>query len=306
MKRHLLLIIGLFIFQILPAMAGDLYLIRIDSQEALDAANRIAGSARGMVGDRFLAELSPVQSEELTNSGLIIEKVISDYSGTKLYLVSPVSPNHVSEPRAINILYSLGNNHLASLSEKDIEKLRDEGFRVVPTGEQSTPFFYHPPTIAAPAFASYPSDSLADLISLDSLYSYDHRLELFRTRYAYSDSISAARDWLMAKFAEFGYSNISPDNFTYNGHNLQNVVCLKPGTIDQDKYIVIGAHYDSHCNNADPYTTAPGADDNGSGTAAVLELARILKDVPTKYSILFTPFSAEEMGLIGSAHMAPS
>lgn len=304
MKRRFLLILGLFVFLSLSAKAGDLYLIKIDSQAALDASIKIAGSARGMIGNRFLAELSTTQIDQFTNLGLSLEKIVSGYSGQELFLISSISPKYVAEPKRANLLYSQGNSHLASLSEKEIMMLRDEGFGVIPIGTQSTPFFYHDATIPAPSFDSYPSDMLADLISLDSLYSYVHRLELFQTRYAYSDSLPAARDWLEAKFREFGYSAVYFDDFTYNGRSFQNVVCFKPGIINPKEYIVIGAHYDSYCGNADPMITAPGADDNASGTAAVLELARILKDVPFNNSIMFVTFSVEEMGLIGSAHMA--
>jgi len=304
MKWLSLLLAGLLSIISIPAGAADLYLIKIENQTALDAANRIVGSARGMVGDRFLVDLSADQAGQLSGAGISIEKIESSYTGGKLFLISPVSSNYVVEPKGISYLYTRDHLYLAELGEKEIGTLRDEGFQIVPIGDRTTPFFYHPPLVPAPSMAFYPSDTLADMVSQDSLYSYVHRLELFKTRYAYSDSISAARDWLMSRFAEFGYSTISLDPFIYNGHSLQNVVCLKAGTTEPTRYIVIGAHYDSYCQNADPYITAPGADDNGSGTGAVLELARILKDVPFKYSIIFAPFSAEEEGLIGSAHMA--
>src|SRR5690606_20644816 len=59
-----------------------------------------------------------------------------------------------------------------------------------------------------------------------------------------------------------------------------------------DTYIIIDGHYDT--------INGPGANDNGSGTAIILEMARILKDIPTEYSIKFIHFTAEEWGLIGS------
>ncbi len=70
----------------------------------------------------------------------------------------------------------------------------------------------------------------------------------------------------------------------------------KTGTVYPDKYVIICGHYDT--------IVGPGVSDNGSGTSILLEAARILKDVPTEYSIKFIHFSGEEQGLEGSYHYA--
>lgn len=87
----------------------------------------------------------------------------------------------------------------------------------------------------------------------------------------------------------------------------QNVAALVPGKDSalRGEYVVVGAHYDhigrSTFLSADRiYYIHPGADDNASGTASVLELARRFAAHPTRRSILFVNFSAEELGLIGS------
>ena len=72
-----------------------------------------------------------------------------------------------------------------------------------------------------------------------------------------------------------------------------NVVATKPGGPET---VVIGGHFDS-------VAAGPGANDNGSGTAVVLELARVLAGHPSPFTIKFVAFDAEEIGLIGSAHM---
>ena len=89
----------------------------------------------------------------------------------------------------------------------------------------------------------------------------------------------------------------------------QNVGALILGTDStvRDEYVVVGAHYD-HLGRSTTLSRAvsiyhfvhPGADDNASGTAAVLELARRFVAHPPRRSILFVNFSAEELGLIGS------
>ena len=91
--------------------------------------------------------------------------------------------------------------------------------------------------------------------------------------------------------------------------HTQNVVAMLRGSDAsvRDEYIVIGAHYD-HLGRAITFAQDPeakdairnGADDNASGTAAVLELARILSANPPRRSIIFANFSGEELGLLGS------
>ncbi|MDQ3696873.1 MAG: M28 family peptidase, partial [Gemmatimonadota bacterium] len=92
----------------------------------------------------------------------------------------------------------------------------------------------------------------------------------------------------------------------------QNVVAILRGSDAalRDEYIVIGAHHDHLGRTAfgalDPNASDAirnGADDNASGTAAVIELARILSRSPPKRSIIFATFSAEELGLLGSQHL---
>jgi photosystem II stability/assembly factor-like uncharacterized protein len=83
---------------------------------------------------------------------------------------------------------------------------------------------------------------------------------------------------------------------------LNNVIATKQGTTYPDRYFIICAHYDDASEN--PMVFAPGADDNGSGTAGVIEAARVLADYDFKYTIKFVLFSAEEQGLIGSSAYA--
>ena len=82
------------------------------------------------------------------------------------------------------------------------------------------------------------------------------------------------------------------DPFPYNGHTYFNVIATKTGTVFPDSQYVIGAHYDS-VNN-------PGADDDASGVAAVMEIARVLSQYETAYTIKFCAWDREEQGKIGS------
>jgi aminopeptidase YwaD len=102
--------------------------------------------------------------------------------------------------------------------------------------------------------------------------------------------------WLTNQYLAYGYSasQITEDTFTSGSATSKNLIITKTGTLYPDIFVVICGHYDT--------INSPGVSDNGSGTSILLEAARILKDVPTEYSIKFIHFSGEEQGLLGSTH----
>ncbi len=104
-------------------------------------------------------------------------------------------------------------------------------------------------------------------------------------------------DWLKAKYQSYGYaaSQITEDPFTFGSNvSSKNLIITKTGTLYPNIYVIICGHYDT--------IIGPGVSDNGSGTSIILEAARILKDIPTEYSIKFIHFSGEEQGMQGSGH----
>jgi bacterial leucyl aminopeptidase len=122
----------------------------------------------------------------------------------------------------------------------------------------------------------------------------------FRTRHTLSRENAEAGAWIENQLAMQGY-RVERHSFAYRDAKPFNVVATKPGTNQEDAFIVVCAHYDSRMERlGNSVARAPGADDNASGVAAMLEIARALRDVPTKSSIRFIAFSGEEQGLIGS------
>ena len=89
--------------------------------------------------------------------------------------------------------------------------------------------------------------------------------------------------------------------------SMTNIVATLKGSDPEsaDRVYVVGAHYDSRPTDlVDGESDAPGADDNGSGTAAVLELARVMAAHPSEATIVFVAFDGEEQGLFGSDDFA--
>jgi Zn-dependent M28 family amino/carboxypeptidase len=94
-------------------------------------------------------------------------------------------------------------------------------------------------------------------------------------------------------FKSFGLTT-SLDYFTYNSQTCANVIGVLPGKVHPDQVYVVGAHYDS------AGSSCPGADDNASGVAGVMEAARTLSGYQFDSTIVFIAFDREEQGLVGS------
>ncbi|MCO6163836.1 M28 family peptidase [Flavobacterium sp. NRK F7] len=103
-------------------------------------------------------------------------------------------------------------------------------------------------------------------------------------------------NWLRNKYLGFGYTNaqFQEDTFINGGYTCKNLVVTKVGTLYPNTFVIICGHYDS--------IVGTGTNDNGSGIATILEVARLLQNIPTEYSIKFINFSGEEDGLVGSQH----
>ena len=162
-------------------------------------------------------------------------------------------------------------------------------------------------------------------VSSDSLQSYIKTLVAFGTRNTLSTQgdpkrgIGAARNWVLGKFNQFakesnGRLTAFIDTITYqpdgkrvdHAINLGNVVATLKGADPNDNRIfVISGHMDNMRTNVmDSVGDAPGANDDGSGSAAVLECARIMSKHSFPATIIFVTVSGEEQGLLGATFMA--
>ena len=131
--------------------------------------------------------------------------------------------------------------------------------------------------------------------------------------------IGAARDWLYAEFlkaAEASQGRMTVEKQSYEQAKAQrvpqptiitNVVATLKGSQPEatDRIYVVSGHYDSMCNSpTDAKCDAPGANDDASGTAAVLEMARVMAKHEFDATIVFMAVAGEEQSLLGSTHFA--
>jgi acetylornithine deacetylase/succinyl-diaminopimelate desuccinylase-like protein len=170
-----------------------------------------------------------------------------------------------------------------------------------------------------------------DEVSEERIGAIMQKLESFGTRYVGSEKdnpahgIGGAQNWILSEFKSYSPRlEVSLQKFTVPKSQrvpaeteLNNIVAVLPGTIDKDRYVIISGHYDSialrrtagqavRTDDAGPATAAdadplaPGVADDGSGTAATMELARVMSQYQFDKSIVFVTFAAEEIGLNGS------
>lgn len=144
--------------------------------------------------------------------------------------------------------------------------------------------------------------NLLPLVSVDSLYAYVQHLESYQTRYALASNQLEIATWIAEKFHSYGITNTYLQEYQRAGITQYNVIATIPGYQSPEKYVIVSAHYDSQSLNTDPLLWAPGADDNASGTAAMLEMARVMKlyGYQPRCTIRFIAISNEELNAWGS------
>jgi hypothetical protein len=162
-------------------------------------------------------------------------------------------------------------------------------------------------------------------ISPDTLSNYVNKLVSFGTRSTLSTTndpnfgIGAARKWVLGKFNEFAQKSggrmtayldkwiLEADGRRIDAKvEMENVMAVLKGTDPNDNRIfMVSGHIDSRVTDVmNRKDDAPGANDDGSGTVAVIELARILSKSNFPATIIFTVFSGEEQGLLGAQYLS--
>lgn len=181
------------------------------------------------------------------------------------------------------------------------------------------------PTRRSPVTRNRTISNIVREINARNIEASIRKLVSFGTRNTLSEQndpkrgIGAARDWLYAEFlkaAELSKGRMTVEKQSYEQQRAQrvpqptiitNVVATLKGTQPEstDRIYVVSGHYDSMCNSAtDAKCDAPGANDDASGTAAVLEMARVMAKYEFEATIVFMAVAGEEQSLLGSTHYA--
>ncbi|HEX7401408.1 MAG TPA: M28 family peptidase [candidate division Zixibacteria bacterium] len=310
----IILIVATIFFNSAPTLAEPVLIkLLLEKPGDYERAISLGVVAYQRIENLFVIELEDDKLKDLDEAGLQYQ-IIDEHPWDEAYLVifltegtREIDWNLYGEVMLLEKKWQI----IKTSPEKAAELIRKEP-SVVPILHQPIPLRYSPQLKLVNPSLEYSQDidDLVNMVSSDSLRDWIQRLQKFYTRCTFTDSIRFARQWIYDKFKSFGLEQVKVDTFYYYNtvwnlgwHYVYNIRAVVPGTIYPERLIVVGAHYDSYgsgCFQGDPNNIAPGADDDASGTSAVMELARIIYAHPLKRTVIFIAFDSEEPWMDGS------
>ena len=279
------------------AYADDLYDVRVTSET--DAVLLQSHGLRPLlrISEGYLILIDPAAARTLAAEGIDMTLVASDVRHEELMLDR--RPDRANADR-YPLIFEQGGLRVFRLDMGKRVQLAQQDL-LSPIPESPGAIRYFPPKAATYSLAetAVSLDSIVSLVSQDSVQAYLERLQAFHRRLVGTDSNYAARDWIYNKLQSFSLDEVLLYPFTgeqlwsYNEVPCYNVLGYKTGTVEPEKFVIVGGHFDG-------VPDCPAADDNGSGTVGVLEIARALSQVETDMTIIYIAFDSEESGLWGS------
>ena len=178
------------------------------------------------------------------------------------------------------------------------------------SGMRAVPTLLAGMLVSVQVHAQHPVVSaLLDSVRIDSMVSYAEQLsgevpvdvgngdELILSRHKLNAGNAVASQWLQQRLGAIGYQ---PEVQSWSTTG-ENVLVTIPGTVHPGRRVVLCAHYDAMPGG---FVNAPAADDDGSGTAALLEAARVIAGTAFEHTLVLAFWDEEEQGLVGSAYYA--
>jgi len=136
------------------------------------------------------------------------------------------------------------------------------------------------------------------MISTENLKWHLQNIQFDRSPYHHYPELEQAAQYIKGEFVKVGL-DAKEDSFQWEGKSYKNIVAEKEGIISPHRVLILGAHYDT-------VPGSPGADDNASAIAVLLEVARNIQGVPLECTVRLIAFCLEEYGYVGSAHYVES
>ena len=198
----------------------------------------------------------------------------------------------------------IGNNDVPCFSVRPLDALKTTRAR----GRNRIIFDALPrlATRAARAGADPVIQALVNRVSRQSYEADLTQLVQFKTRNSIGPEFAAACDFVDQQLSSLGYTT-SRQPIQVDGSPSQNVIAVRTGSGPASRGVVlVSAHLDSINHEGSATSPAPGADDDGSGSAGVIEIARALKDHQGKHDLKLVLFGGEEQGLFGSKKFVAS
>lgn len=267
-----------------------------------------SGASWVRFGDEVLVYGSDVESAELVLAGGRSARRLKDDSvplkSEQMHVVVQNGRMFQREQPKVPVLVDKGRYLLVKLDPKRARQLKDANptcFGIFPLPENEVVFDVRAAGSARAAKVDWISE-LVNRIKRVSFESMLTHLVSFRTRHSTRGEFKSASTWARDQFKALNYVTRF-QNITVNGKPSRNVVADKAGLgVAPRKVVLVTAHLDSINHDDGPTGLAPGADDNGSGSAGALEMARVLAEHPSQHDVRFILFGGEEQGLFGSLH----
>lgn len=287
-------------FCVSAAVADNLYRVSITSRDDAGFVSALPVAPVLRLGNDYLIIADNESQTRCLDRGIACRLLASDISLDELAL--PKDRADISG-KTLPVLFQEDGLVMYRVAEGALKAVSgvESPFMAVPY--DNIRIFYKEPSVFNADFSAddIALDSLVGLMSQDTITANLYTLQAFNGRVAGTASNRSARDWIRLQFQNYGYSTVYTDPFSaYTPSGWQtcyNVVAVKPGSVYPNRQVVFGAHFDA-------VPGSPGADDNGSGTVGVLEMARVLSSVENEMTFVFILFDSEEQGLNGAYHYA--
>ncbi|HNX00904.1 MAG TPA: M28 family peptidase [Candidatus Cloacimonadota bacterium] len=307
MRIHILLMISLLFTFVLPVFSLETpYLIRIDITQINDIEHfkQLQLPLYHRKGnDLFIG----IDQEGIKNLHGIPYQVIDDaFTPQSTYILTSEKGKNLQWNDAWGkLLWQTSTEFLIKSNDDMLLKMKGTPFMAVPLLKK--PVYFDDQHLKAPTSMNMDRTIIQDMVNqvnADSIQSDIQHLQDFVTRYYAASTLESVTSWIQNQFIRMGYTDVQIGTFSIGGYTQHNVIATLPGNITPNQNIVVGGHSDDNISfgNTDPMVFCPGADDNASGVAAVLEMARVFKlmNYQPASTFRFVTFGCEEMGLFGS------
>jgi hypothetical protein len=302
MKRIYLTVISLFF--IIPLFASELVLIPVKSFEETKSLFKENSLTIHLYNDDFVVATSENENQE---NFILLDKNPweTNQSYYLVYIDGTVSKAaYISRIKPVAEILFEGTDFIIIRTDEQkngqLPPAKNDGMVRINKSAAKLPSYKLSQKAYSPSEADPFIIELLNEVSATSITSTVQHLQDYGTRNAYNAQSVVAQQWISTQFEALEL-DVEVMDFTMPGGSASdNVIATLVGTTYPDEYVVVGGHYDSYSYSG----LAPGADDNASGTAAVLEIAQILSNYEFDRSIIFCAFSGEEYGLYGSAAFA--
>ena len=304
MKKNFILILS-FLLVSIATFAGKFILIPVTETNHLESLFNNNDLKIHYYNDAYV--LATADVVHYGNAVVLDEHAFDNVDSYMIvYCYEDMKEEYISKlPKSDQILFSGDHFMIMKILSNSFMPAKNDGMVVVMNKEAKLPkSTFDFPVIAEPEEIIL---SLLEEVSQEGLIATVQTMQDFQTRNCVHNNSILAQNWIKEQYENLGlevsfhtFSNVYP---WWGGQCVSdNVIAIQYGTEFPDEYIVCGCHFDSFTSAST--AVGPGADDNATGVAGILETAKILSQYDFKRSIIYCSFTAEECGLYGSGYYA--